>query len=130
MAPSFPTGPHGEDSSSSSDDWDDGDDLLDYAKRRQRSLAIDDTKSTTTKSSDPFAPVPQTQTVALHRPVSYTERKQERDERVRKAGASGTVDRWGSILIMTIRGDWFWLGSLCLEFYYSPFLTHSTVFTP
>ncbi|XP_061180067.1 leucine-rich repeat-containing protein 27-like isoform X4 [Saccostrea echinata] len=77
-------------SSSSSDDWDDGDDLQDYAKRRQRTLALEDAKSTTTKSSDPFGPVPQP--VALHQPVSYTDKKQEKAEKVRRAGASGTVE--------------------------------------
>lgn len=83
-------GSPGNGSSSSSDDWDDGDDLQDYAKRRQRTLALDDAKSTTTKSSDPFGPVPQP--VALHRPVSYTDKKQEKAEKVRRAGASGTVE--------------------------------------
>lgn len=86
-----PPGSPGNGSSSSSDDWDDGDDLQDYAKRRQRTLALDDAKSTTTKSSDPFGPVPQP--VALHRPVSYTDKKQEKAEKVRRAGASGTVER-------------------------------------
>ncbi|XP_062609001.1 leucine-rich repeat-containing protein 27-like isoform X4 [Saccostrea cucullata] len=83
--------PGNESSSSSSDDWDDGDDLQDYAKRRQRTLALEDAKSTTTKSSDPFGPVPQP--VALHQPVSYTDKKLEKAEKVRKAGASGTVER-------------------------------------
>lgn len=83
-------GSPGNGSSSSSDEWDDGDDLQDYAKRRQRTLALDDAKSTTTKSSDPFGPVPQP--VALHQPVSYTDKKQEKAEKVRRAGASGTVE--------------------------------------
>ncbi|XP_048747713.1 leucine-rich repeat-containing protein 27-like isoform X2 [Ostrea edulis] len=83
-------GSPGNESSSSSDDWDDGDDLQDYAKRRQRTLALDDAKSTTTKSSDPFGPVPQP--VAFHQPVSYTDKKQEKAEKVRRAGASGTVE--------------------------------------
>ncbi|XP_061180066.1 leucine-rich repeat-containing protein 27-like isoform X3 [Saccostrea echinata] len=83
-------------SSSSSDDWDDGDDLQDYAKRRQRTLALEDAKSTTTKSSDPFGPVPQP--VALHQPVSYTDKKQEKAEKVRRAGASGTVESFRHML--------------------------------
>ncbi|XP_078310270.1 uncharacterized protein LOC111134419 isoform X7 [Crassostrea virginica] len=87
-------GSPGNGSSSSSDEWDDGDDLQDYAKRRQRTLALDDAKSTTTKSSDPFGPVPQP--VALHQPVSYTDKKQEKAEKVRRAGASGTVESVGS----------------------------------
>nr|XP_019920749.2 leucine-rich repeat-containing protein 27 isoform X2 [Crassostrea gigas] len=92
-------GSPGNGSSSSSDDWDDGDDLQDYAKRRQRTLALDDAKSTTTKSSDPFGPVPQP--VALHRPVSYTDKKQEKAEKVRRAGASGTVESVDSTYFVT-----------------------------
>ncbi|XP_078310263.1 uncharacterized protein LOC111134419 isoform X1 [Crassostrea virginica] len=89
-------GSPGNGSSSSSDEWDDGDDLQDYAKRRQRTLALDDAKSTTTKSSDPFGPVPQP--VALHQPVSYTDKKQEKAEKVRRAGASGTVESFQQMI--------------------------------
>jgi len=31
----------------------------------------------------------------LHRPVSYTSIKQEKQEKIKKAGAMGTVPRWG-----------------------------------
>lgn len=52
---------------------------------------MEDTKSTTTKSSDLFGPV--LHSAELHRPVSYTEMKQEKSEKLKKAGASGIVER-------------------------------------
>ncbi|XP_069139582.1 leucine-rich repeat-containing protein 27-like isoform X2 [Argopecten irradians] len=78
------------DSSSSSDDWQDEDDLRNYARRKHIGK-MEDTKSTTTKSSDMFGVVPHS--AELHRPVSYTEMKQEKKEKLKKAGAAGTVDR-------------------------------------
>lgn len=81
------------DSSSSSDDWQDEDDLRNYARRKHIGK-MEDTKSTTTKSSDMFGVVPHS--AELHRPVSYTEMKQEKKEKLKKAGAAGTVDRRAS----------------------------------
>ncbi|XP_033756549.1 leucine-rich repeat-containing protein 27-like isoform X6 [Pecten maximus] len=77
-------------STSSSDDWQDEDDLRNYARRKHIGK-MEDTKSTTTKSSDMFGVVPHS--AELHRPVSYTEMKQEKKEKLKKAGAAGTVDR-------------------------------------
>lgn len=53
--------------------------------------SLEDAKSTTTKSSDLVGPTHQP--VELHRPVSYTKMKNDKAERVKKAGASGTLDR-------------------------------------
>ncbi|XP_060082531.1 leucine-rich repeat-containing protein 27-like [Ylistrum balloti] len=78
-------------SSSSSDDWQDEDDLRNYARRKHIGK-MEDTKSTTTKSSDMFGVVPHS--AELHRPVSYTEMKQEKNEKLKKAGAAGTVDSY------------------------------------
>lgn len=83
-------GENGEDSSSSSEDWQDERDLRDWAKIQHRSIYMEDNKSTTTKSSE-FGLVPHT--AELHRPVSYTEIKQEKADKIKKAGAMGTVDR-------------------------------------
>ncbi|XP_052102134.1 leucine-rich repeat-containing protein 27-like isoform X7 [Mytilus californianus] len=83
-------GENGEDSSSSSEDWQDERDLRDWAKIQHRSLSMEDNKSTTTKSSE-FGLVPHS--AELHRPVSYTEIKQEKTDKIMKAGAMGTVDR-------------------------------------
>ncbi|OWF51769.1 leucine-rich repeat-containing protein 27-like isoform X3 [Mizuhopecten yessoensis] len=79
------------DSSSSSDDWQDEDDLRNYARRKHIGN-MEDMKSTTTKSSDMFGVVPHS--AELHRPVSYTEMKQEKKEKLQKAGAAGTVDSY------------------------------------
>ncbi|XP_033756544.1 leucine-rich repeat-containing protein 27-like isoform X2 [Pecten maximus] len=78
-------------STSSSDDWQDEDDLRNYARRKHIGK-MEDTKSTTTKSSDMFGVVPHS--AELHRPVSYTEMKQEKKEKLKKAGAAGTVDSY------------------------------------
>ena len=83
-------GENGEDSSSSSEDWQDERDLRDWAKIQHRSLSMEDNKSTTTKSSE-FGLVPLS--AELHRPVSYTDLKQEKTDKIKKAGAMGTVDR-------------------------------------
>ncbi|CAC5425933.1 unnamed protein product [Mytilus coruscus] len=83
-------GENGEDSSSSSEDWQDERDLRDWAKIQHRSLSMEDNKSTTTKSSE-FGLIPHS--AELHRPVSYTEIKQEKTDKIMKAGAMGTVDR-------------------------------------
>lgn len=82
------------DSSSSSDDWQDEDDLRNYARRKHIGK-MEDTKSTTTKSSDMFGVVPHS--AELHRPVSYTEMKQEKKEKLKKAGAAGTVDSYQQV---------------------------------
>ncbi|XP_071169861.1 leucine-rich repeat-containing protein 27-like isoform X8 [Mytilus edulis] len=84
------TGENGEDSSSSSEDWQDERDLRDWAKIQHRSLSMEDNKSTTTKSSE-FGLIPHS--AELHRPVSYTEIKQEKTDKIIKAGAMGTVER-------------------------------------
>ncbi|VDI52649.1 leucine-rich repeat-containing protein 27-like isoform X1 [Mytilus edulis] len=83
------TGENGEDSSSSSEDWQDERDLRDWAKIQHRSLSMEDNKSTTTKSSE-FGLIPHS--AELHRPVSYTEIKQEKTDKIIKAGAMGTVE--------------------------------------
>lgn len=51
---------------------------------------MEDNKSTTTKSSE-FGLIPHS--AELHRPVSYTEIKQEKTDKIIKAGAMGTVER-------------------------------------
>lgn len=88
----LPTGEGGE-SSTSSDEWEDDDTNLQNFARKMHRAKLDDGKSTiTTKSSDLFGPV--NHTAALHRPVSYTEIKQEKMEKLQKAGATGTVERY------------------------------------
>ncbi|CAG2231306.1 unnamed protein product [Mytilus edulis] len=88
------TGENGEDSSSSSEDWQDERDLRDWAKIQHRSLSMEDNKSTTTKSSE-FGLIPHS--AELHRPVSYTEIKQEKTDKIIKAGAMGTVERLNTL---------------------------------
>ncbi|XP_052102130.1 leucine-rich repeat-containing protein 27-like isoform X4 [Mytilus californianus] len=94
-------GENGEDSSSSSEDWQDERDLRDWAKIQHRSLSMEDNKSTTTKSSE-FGLVPHS--AELHRPVSYTEIKQEKTDKIMKAGAMGTVDRLNTLTQSVDRG--------------------------
>ncbi|VDI52650.1 Hypothetical predicted protein [Mytilus galloprovincialis] len=95
------TGENGEDSSSSSEDWQDERDLRDWAKIQHRSLSMEDNKSTTTKSSE-FGLIPHS--AELHRPVSYTEIKQEKTDKIIKAGAMGTVERLNTLTQSVDRG--------------------------
>ncbi|KAL5021147.1 hypothetical protein ScPMuIL_000302 [Solemya velum] len=78
--------------SSSSDDWNEELEDYTYSQMYGRGMSLEDTLSAATyRSASLVGPV--LQTAELHRPVSYTEMKQERVEKLRKAGAMGTVDR-------------------------------------
>ncbi|XP_060599494.1 leucine-rich repeat-containing protein 27-like isoform X9 [Ruditapes philippinarum] len=75
-------------SSSSDDDWDEDGDLKQYAYRQahERTMVEEAAKRATSGQI-----VPLNKTAQLHRPVSYTSIKQTKDEKIKKAGAMGTL---------------------------------------
>ena len=78
------------DSSSSSDDWNDDGDLREYAYRQtlQRSMS---TEAARKAASDQLLPM--NKSAELHRPQSYVALKESKKEKLKKAGAMGTVDK-------------------------------------
>jgi len=77
--------------SSSSDDWEeDNGDLREYAYRRVQERAIS-TEAAKRAASGQIVPI--NKTVELHRPVSYESLKQLKTEKIKKAGAMGTVSK-------------------------------------
>ena len=77
------------DESSSSDDWnDDEGDLREYAYRQaqQRSMSTEAAR----KAAEQIGPV--NKSAELHRPQSYLAIKQSKREKLKQAGAMGTVD--------------------------------------
>ncbi|XP_060599495.1 leucine-rich repeat-containing protein 27-like isoform X10 [Ruditapes philippinarum] len=79
---------NGNGSSSSDDDWDEDGDLKQYAYRQahERTMVEEAAKRATSGQI-----VPLNKTAQLHRPVSYTSIKQTKDEKIKKAGAMGTL---------------------------------------
>ncbi|KAK6186062.1 hypothetical protein SNE40_008169 [Patella caerulea] len=74
------------DSDQSDDDW-----MTGYTRDRSNLKSRDSTYHEQNLSrKDLGGPVPQS--AELHRPVSYSDRKQEQFERLKKAGALGTID--------------------------------------
>ena len=89
------------DESSSSDDWTgDGDtDLREYAYRQaqQRSMSTEAARRAMEQQIEPMH-----RSAELHRPQSYLELKQTKNEKLKKAGAMGTVDKYRYVLLKYI----------------------------
>ena len=81
------------DESSSSDDWTgDGDtDLREYGYRQaqQRSMSTEAARRAKEQQIEPMH-----KSAQLHRPASYIELKETKKEKLKKAGAMGTVDKY------------------------------------
>ena len=81
------------DESSSSDDWTgDGDtDLREYGYRQalQRSMSTEAARRAMEQQMEPMH-----RSAQLHRPTSYVELKETKKEKLKKAGAMGTVDKY------------------------------------
>ena len=77
--------------SSGDDDWDGS--MGEYAEylKRQRCLSHEQGRHSSDKNNNLVGPVPST--AELHRPVSYTELRQQHLDKLRRAKASGTMDR-------------------------------------
>ena len=78
-----------ESSSSDDDDWDeDGGDLRQYALRQlqQRSLSTE-----AARKEEEIRPM--NKSAELHRPVTFTEMKKSKVEKLLKAGATGKVEK-------------------------------------
>ncbi|WAR21550.1 hypothetical protein MAR_015524, partial [Mya arenaria] len=79
-------------SSSSTDDWEEGDgDLRAYAYHQARDRALSTRAERHAQTSAQMAP--EHRSAELHRPLSYTSLKQEKQDKIKKAGASGTIPR-------------------------------------
>ncbi|XP_052771932.1 leucine-rich repeat-containing protein 27-like isoform X1 [Mya arenaria] len=77
-------------SSSSTDDWEEGDgDLRAYAYHQARDRALSTRAERHAQTSAQMAP--EHRSAELHRPLSYTSLKQEKQDKIKKAGASGTI---------------------------------------
>ncbi|XP_041369001.1 leucine-rich repeat-containing protein 27-like isoform X2 [Gigantopelta aegis] len=77
--------------SSDDDDWDGS--MGEYAEymRRQRCLSHELSRNSSDNNNNLVGPVPST--AELHRPVSYTEMRQQHLDKLKRAKASGTMER-------------------------------------
>ncbi|XP_041369004.1 leucine-rich repeat-containing protein 27-like isoform X5 [Gigantopelta aegis] len=81
--------------SSDDDDWDGS--MGEYAEymRRQRCLSHELSRNSSDNNNNLVGPVPST--AELHRPVSYTEMRQQHLDKLKRAKASGTMESFKSL---------------------------------